>query len=157
MEPTPNQDNYLDCDPESTVLNPHTKPTEFLLKLSYTEPQFSSSGRSGGIFGAGEGHTLVHYPGNTVGLCSETKNFVNLIVPYKFYTVVSYTCIRLVAQFLDLVIGALQLLPRVWQRVNLPPILLRELRNQQLVHLRPLIRTHCDRIVSLDMFLALFQ
>ena len=43
MEPTPNQDNYLDCDPESTVPNPHTKPTEFLLNFSYTGLQFSSS------------------------------------------------------------------------------------------------------------------
>ena len=45
MEPTANQDNSFDCDPESTVPNPHTKPTGILLNFSYTEPRFSSSER----------------------------------------------------------------------------------------------------------------
>ena len=69
--------------------------------------------RSGGSPGAEHGHTLVHYPWNTVGLCGMTKNFVNLIVPYEFCTVVPHTCTRLVAQFLDLGIGAPQFLPLV--------------------------------------------
>ena len=43
MKPPPNQDNYLDRNPESIVPNPHTKPTEFLLNFSYTGPHFSSS------------------------------------------------------------------------------------------------------------------
>ena len=36
MEPTLNQDNSPDCDPELTVPNPHTKQTKFLLNFSYT-------------------------------------------------------------------------------------------------------------------------
>ena len=43
MESTPHQDKYLDCDPESTGPNPHTKSTEFLSNFSYTGPHFSSS------------------------------------------------------------------------------------------------------------------
>ena len=43
MERTPNQDNSLDCDPELTFPNLHTKPTEFLLNFSYTGTHFSSS------------------------------------------------------------------------------------------------------------------
>lgn len=33
---TPNQDNSLDCDPESTISKPNMKSTEFMLNIFYT-------------------------------------------------------------------------------------------------------------------------